>query len=90
MNDLINATPAPRKLWVRVLLMVLLSCAFQLAASVLLVVAVLQVILALASDSSNTRLHALGHSLGLYLAQIADFVSFASEVAPFPFSDWPS
>jgi hypothetical protein len=32
----------------------------------------------------------LGQSLGRYLRQIVDFVSFATEEVPFPFSDWPS
>jgi hypothetical protein len=30
-----------------------------------------------------------GKSLGIYLKQIAEFLSYASEEKPFPFSDWP-
>jgi hypothetical protein len=43
MNEL--TVPPPRKLWVRLLLMVLLAAAFQLAASVLLFLAVVQLVL---------------------------------------------
>lgn len=88
MNDL--TMPAPRKLWVRLLLMVLLAAAFQLAASVLLFVAVLQGLLVLATDSPNARLQLFGRSLGRYLGQIAAFESFAAETLPFPFSEWPA
>jgi hypothetical protein len=79
----------PRKLWMRVLLMVLLAAAFQLAASVLFFVALLQLLLAVVSDTPNTRLRHFGCGLGRYLAQIADFECFGTEALPFPFSEWP-
>lgn len=84
-----SALPPPRKLWVRLLLMLLLAAAFQLAASVLLFLALVQLVLAVATGTSNPRLQHFGHSLGRYLAQLADFESFASEELPFPFSEWP-
>ena len=82
-------TPEPRKLWVRALLMLLMCAAFQLAASVLVALAVLQLILAIFTSEPNARLQGFGRSVGRYLAQIAAFVSFSSEALPFPFSDWP-
>ena len=88
-----NATrllPPPRKLWIRLLLMILMAAAFQLAATVLLFLAVVQLVLAFTSSAPNVRLQHLGRSLGRYLAQIADFESFCSEELPFPFSPWPS
>ena len=90
MNDEMLKLPAPRKLWVRALLMILLAAAFQLAASVLLFLAVVQLVLAVGNDTPNARLQELGRSLGRYLAQIAEFESFGSEALPFPFSAWPS
>ncbi|CAN5308283.1 hypothetical protein BH10PSE16_BH10PSE16_02170 [soil metagenome] len=89
MKDEMLLLPPPRKLWVRALLMILLAAAFQLAASVLLFVAVVQLVLAFATDAPNALLQQLGRSLGRYLAQIADFESFGSEELPFPFSAWP-
>jgi len=70
--------------------MLLMLVAFQLTAWVLLCVAVLQLVLSLATDSGNERLRSFGGALGRYLGQIADFVSFRTEGLPFPFSDWPS
>lgn len=87
-NDLLTLPP-PRKLWVRALLMLLLAAAFQLAASVLLFLCVLQLVLAAATGASNVRLQQLGRSLGRYLLQIAEFESFGIEDLPFPFSPWP-
>jgi hypothetical protein len=84
-----NALPPPRKLWVRLLLMALLAAAFQLAASVLLFLAVVQLLLAVGTGAPNVRLQHFGRSLSRYLAQIAEFESFTSEELPFPFSDWP-
>ena len=89
MNREITLAP-PRKLWIRGLLTILLAAAFQLAASLLAFIAVLQLVLAVATGAPNIRLQHLGRSLGRYLAQIADFESFGSEELPFPFNAWPS
>ena len=81
--------PAPRKLWARALLMLLMCATFQLAASILVVTALAQLVFAIFNDEPNRRLQRFGSSVGLYLTQIASFVTFATETAPFPFSDWP-
>ena len=82
-------TPAPRKLWVRALLMLLMCAAFQLAAWLLVLTALVQLVFAVFNDEPNRRLQRFGSGVGLYLTQIASFVTFATEVTPFPFSDWP-
>ena len=90
MNSEMTVLPPPRKLWMRLLLMVLLAAAFQLAASLLLFIAVVQLVLAMATSAPNARLQQLGHSLGRYLAQVANFECFGTEELPFPFRPWPS
>jgi hypothetical protein len=83
-------TPVPkRNIWLRALLMLLMGIGFQLTATLLCVLAVLQFVLALL-NAPNARLRDFGRNLGQYLRQIADFVCFAREDAPFPFSDWPT
>ncbi|SFB94716.1 protein of unknown function [Polaromonas sp. OV174] len=89
MNELIAPVP-PRKLWLRLVLMLLMALAFQLAVWLLSLVALLQLLLAVVTDAPNARLQQLGKSLGRYLAQIAVFESFGSEELPFPFSEWPA
>jgi Domain of unknown function (DUF4389) len=92
MTDIPETTVAPRadrNIWVRGLLTLVMAFAFQITASLLGLVAVVQFVLALVSDAPNPRLGDFGQALGRYLRQIADFVSFGTEDTPFPFSDWP-
>ena len=79
-----------RSIWLRGLMMIVMAMAFQLSATLLGLLAVVQFVLALASDAPNARLSAFGQNLGTYLRQIANFVSFTTEEVPFPFSDWPA
>ena len=79
-----------RNIWLRGLLMILMGMAYYLAGTLLFFVALIQFVLALAKDTPNARLMAFGRSLGRYQGQIANFVSFATEAPPFPFSDWPA
>lgn len=90
MTDNALTTIPPRKLWLRALLMLLMCVAFQLATWVLVAVALLQLVFAIFTDEPNPRLQIFGRSVSRYLAQIAAFVSFATEATPFPFSDWPA
>lgn len=85
----VPGSPEKRSLWVRVLLMVLMALAFHVAITILGVLAVVQLVLAIIAGGPNERLARFGASLGQYLRQIGEFESFASEAAPFPFSDWP-
>ncbi len=85
-NDL-STSGEKRSLWVRVLLM---GLAFHIAVTILGALALVQLLFAAVGDGPNERLQHFGRGLGQYLRQITDFVSFASEEAPFPFSDWPS
>jgi hypothetical protein len=89
MTDTSATADGKRNIWLRGLLMILMAIAFEISGTLLAVGAIIQFVLAL-SDAPNERLIAFGHSLGLYLGQIASFVSFATEDVPFPFSAWPS
>ncbi len=90
MTDTSDTTHDKRSIWRRGLLMILMAIAFHISGTLLALGAIVQFVLALVSDTPNARLTAFGRSLGLYLSQIASFVSFATEDVPFPFSAWPS
>ncbi len=79
-----------RPIWIRGLYMLLMAILFHLAEAVLWAVAIIQLILALASDGPNQRLLTFGRHLARYVQQIAAFLAFASDEVPFPFSDWPA
>lgn len=76
--------------WQRGLFMLLMAIVYQLCGTLLFIIAVIQFVLVLLKDVPNARLLAFGRSLGSYLKQIANYLVFASDDVPFPFSDWPS
>jgi hypothetical protein len=96
MNDEINpteavsVTPKKRNIWMRGLFMVLTMLAVHVCGTVLFIVTAIQFIMMLLNETPNPRLTTFGRSLGGYLQQGANFLTFATEDIPFPFSDWPS
>ena len=87
-----NDTPTPnnkRHRLARVIYMLLMALAFQVCGAVLCIVVVIQFVMVLLNDVPNVRLVSLGRGLGNYLRQIVNFLTFASEELPFPFSAWP-
>lgn len=85
-----SESETPRHIWVRCLYMLLMGLAYQVVASLVFVTTVIQFVVCLVSDTPNARLISFGRSLGRYLQQIVNYLIFASEEIPFPFSDWPS
>ena len=83
-------TNGKRSIWLRGVLMLLMAIAFHVCGTLLALGAIIQFVLALLINTPNARLIAFARSLGLYLSQIADFVSFGTEEVPFPFNEWPS
>lgn len=90
MNDTPDTPTIRRNIWLRGLFMLLMGFAFQVSGTVLCIVTVIQFVMALLSDTPNVRLVSFGRSLGRYLQQIANYLIFATEDMPFPFSDWPA
>ncbi len=90
MNDEMDVTPDKRNIWMRGLFMVLTMLAIHVCGTVLFIVTAIQFVMMLLNDIPNPRLTSFGKSLGRYLAQGANFLTFATEEIPFPFSDWPS
>ena len=76
--------------WLRGLYMLLMMLVLHIFGTVLVVVAIIQFVIVLMNDAPNERLVTFGRNLGIYLRQIAHFLTFASEEVPFPFSEWPA
>ena len=53
-------------------------------------VTVIQFLIMLLNDTPNARLVSFGRSMGRYLNQIVNFLTFVTEEIPFPFNDWPA
>lgn len=79
-----------RNIWMRGLFMLLMALAFHVCVTVLCIVVVIQFVMMLLNDAPNARLVSFGRSMGSYLRQIANFLTFATEEMPFPFNEWPA
>jgi len=90
MNDNPDTPTKPRNIWIRALFMLLMALAYQVTGTVVCIVTVIHFLIVLMNDTPNARLVSFGRSMGRYLQQIVDFLSFATEEIPFPFNDWPS
>lgn len=73
----------------RIVYVILFCIIFSFMDLLLAFIALLQSVIAVVSGEPNEALKDFGARLGIYLKQIAEFVSFDSDDMPFPFSDWP-
>jgi Domain of unknown function (DUF4389) len=90
MTENTDTSANKRNVWVRGFFMLLMVFVFQVSATLMFAVTVIQFVMMLLNGTANARLISFGRSLGEYFQQIVNFMTFASEEIPFPFSDWPS
>lgn len=90
MTENTDAPVNKRNIWIRGLFMLLMGLAFQVCETVLCIVTIIQFVMTLLNDTPNARLVSFGRSMGIYLRQIVNFLTFATEEMPFPFSEWPA
>ena len=79
-----------KALWSRALLMFLFYVVFNILELVVGCMGLVQLALALFTKKPNENLTSLGASLGTYLNQIVEFITFSSEEKPYPFGPWPN
>lgn len=90
MNENPDTTTDKRNIWMRGLFMLLMGFASQVCGTVICIVTVFQFVMMLLTNTPNAHIVSFGRSLGRYMQQIVNFLTFATEEIPFPFSDWPS
>lgn len=78
-----------KQAWLRLLYMVLFGIAFEVAKFVTFFVAAVQILFKLFTGGVQPRLSGFGASLAVFLRQTVDFMTFRSEVRPYPWSAWP-
>ncbi|MBE0531272.1 MAG: DUF4389 domain-containing protein [Rhodospirillales bacterium] len=78
-----------KQAWLRLLYMVLFGIAFEVAKFVTFFVAAVQILFKLFTGDVQPRLSGFGASLAVFLRQTVDFMTFRSEVRPYPWSAWP-
>lgn len=79
-----------RSTWIRLIYMVILAVAWQVAEIVFAVVVVLQFLFKLITGKPIDHLVTFARALADYMAQIVRFETFASEDLAFPFEPWPT
>ena len=76
-------------IWLRLIFMIVFAVAFNVAEFVILVIVVFQFLASLFTREPNDRLTRFGRTMALYVQQVIEFLTFATEEKPFPFSPWP-
>jgi hypothetical protein len=80
-----------RSTWLRLLFMIVIAICHELARLVGGVVVLLQFLHVLFTGKPNERLKDVGLSLAQYVYQVVEYLTFNTEVRPFPFdADWPA
>ena len=79
----------PRPLWKRGLLMLLFVIAFGLAQMLLNALAIVQFVWLLVKREPNQPVAGFGMSLSKWLADVAQFLTCATDERPFPWRSWP-
>jgi len=77
--------------WVRIVFMLGFALVlYLLIAPVILIIMIAQALFSVITGTANANLRYLGGAVAKYVFQILEFVSYNSEIKPFPFSDFPS
>jgi hypothetical protein len=80
-----------RSTWMRLLFMIVIGICHELARLVGAVIVLLQFLHVLFTGKPNIRLKDAGLSLAQYVYQVVEYLTFNTEVRPFPFdAEWPS
>jgi hypothetical protein len=82
------APPAGPDLALRVVYMLLFAVIFWILNWMLAVAAIVQLALRLVNGRPQAELARIGAGLGRYARQIIEFMTFATESVPYPFSPW--
>lgn len=76
--------------WVRLVFMAIFAMLYWVAEIVLAIVVLFQFLSVLFTGQKNAKVLVLGAQLSTYVYQIFRFLTYNSEVQPFPMGDWPS
>ena len=80
-----------RSTWLRLVFMIAIAICHELARLVGSVVILLQFLHVLFTGKPNERLKDTGLSLAQYVYQVVEYLTFNTEVRPFPFdAEWPA
>ena len=79
---------SPSPLVQRVLYMIVFAAVFWILCWIVGLTAVVQLVLRLIAGKANEDLRRFGASVARYTREVVEYLTFASDDAPFPFRDW--
>jgi hypothetical protein len=90
MSDNLDKSLERESIGLRIVWMLVFTLCWQIAATLLGFVVLIQLVYRLFYGAPNASFLAFGDSLSQYLAQIGRFGTFNTEEKPWPFADWPT
>lgn len=79
-----------RSVWIRILFMIAFAiAAYIILVPLILVLSIAQALFTLITGQSNANLRYFSATLALYVPQVIEFLTYLSDVKPYPFSDLP-
>ena len=89
LNEIADNITQP-SVWIRLLLMTVFAIAsYFVLLPLILVLSIAQALFTLITGKGNANLRYFSSALELYISQLFKFMTYLSEVKPFPFSDLP-
>jgi hypothetical protein len=89
LNEIVDNITQPSA-WIRILLMTVFAVAsYFVLLPLILVLSIAQALFTLITGKCNANIRYFSSALGLYISQIIKFMTYLSEVKPYPFSDLP-
>ncbi|WP_262964491.1 DUF4389 domain-containing protein [Methylobacter psychrophilus] len=88
MDEQINYNLKQLDTWKRIFFMVVFSAIGALVRMILWAVIILQVASTLLTGKANQNVLSFGRNLSIYTYHILLFLTFNTEILPFPFSTW--
>lgn len=88
-NEIVDNITQPSA-WIRMLLMAIFAVAsYFVLLPLILVLSIAQALFTLITGKGNANIRYVSSTLELYISQLFKFMTYLSEVRPFPFSDLP-
>lgn len=89
LNEIVDNVIQPA-VWIRVLFMAVFAIAsYFILLPLILVLSIAQALFTLITGQCNANLRYFSATLTLYVTQVLEFLTYLSDVKPFPFSDLP-
>ena len=89
MEDKTRENLVDGSIWMRGLHMLLFAVAYNIVEAMLALTAVFQFFCALITGKVNEPLLQFAKNGALYVQEVMEFLTFNSEIRPFPFTPWP-